>query len=279
MGRHKVKTFDPFHPDKVKAAARAAKQKRWESRHPPLSDAANDGAQNNDNEAAEGNDDDDDGDGDDGTQEKQAKREPLPLDEHRIPRGLRRIMASAKQAVAGKKAQLLAAKGPKRDKATGTLPTELRPGESVRQFNRRVDEAASRLMQERVEATHTVSDKRKAFLKERKKKQLDKKRKHNGNSTIHGNGSSNSSGGTTAPTTDRVRFGEVAQDIPHFTTLPRTAAAKAKPALPSGNEDASSASKPAGKSAADERILAAERDRVVAHYRQLKLARQLQYQQ
>ena len=64
-----------------------------------------------------------------------------------------------------------------------------------------------------------------------------------------------------APRVDNVRFGEVAQDIPHFTVLPR---GRKPAALPASGPDA------AGK-----RILEAERQRVIDHYRQLKLAKML----
>ena len=70
----------------------------------------------------------------------------------------------------------------------------------------------------------------------------------------------------------------MAQDIPHFTTLPKPAkklaaarAARAAAAAAKDGEDGA----PAEPSAAAKRILEEERQRVIEHYRKLKLARML----
>jgi len=111
------------------------------------------------------------------------------------------------------------------------------------------------------------------YLTERKKKKKEKlrqKRDEAGDGPI-----TPRAGPAEAPKADCVKFGEVAQDIPHFTTLPKPAkklaAARAAAASARYGEDGALAE----PSAAAKRILEEERQRVIEHYRKLKLARML----
>lgn len=253
--------------------------------------------------------------------EAQFDRAPTKRTIEGAPRSFKRFQAlleSAKATGARAKPSALAASavdsnrnGAGKAKANGTsakttkVPT-LRPNESLQSYNRRVDEAFREEIDAETRKTRNVSTKRKEYLKARHAK-MAARRKGKANDD-DGDDEDDVEARVLARTKATMpKFGEVAEDIPHFTVRPKVKASKlaqvaaaversrqdgddgdndddrkAQPrrrALYGGSEAKDSSlpkkTKLKDMSPAEKRQLEAERDRVINQYRQLKAVQML----
>jgi hypothetical protein len=202
-------------------------------------------------------------------------RGPL-LDETGLPRKLQRLMQRKSRAEdAGAEEQ---AGGRRRDRrpgggAKGALPAPLL-GETPTDYHRRLEAAAATLMRERTASARRVREGRRVHLAARKQKQKERQRRHRPAPTA--TPTPTTTAAAAAAAAGPVRFGEVAKDIPHLTARPRGVSKLRRPA-PTATATAPTATALGGDKGdpAARRILETERARVIAHYRQLKLARLL----